>query len=800
MSRLVELFRLVAGGALRAPGSLPKSVRCVVLTVITLALPSAMLAQTSLPEQKLSSDIWLHHFDPQIRAVGQSLFGVWGGGDTPPHQIDAASSSDGGATWTPDTSLPPIFGEFGARMPFALELSGATRLNLMTQNPALLYYGSAALSPSSWSDAVIVDDGSGYHKDARAISSAPAAPYIYFGYTELGSNYTNTVRFIRSLDNGATWTAPVVLSTPYCNGSSMVVAPDGTIFVSWVDYALGQVLLRKSTDHGATFSPAVSVAPILDNLNAKSMGWWIPYGIGQRFYPFYREAVDLYDSAPNFPALAVDRSNGPTRGWLYLTWADHAMGTTDPGSGVVVEQEQNDTAASAQLVSLGSDIQGTINTCCDGAVNDADFFQFDGNATESVVLDGDVGGPDQHFVVLAAPRFDGGYQTIANVGLPSAALLSAGAHAKPAIVTLPRAGRYLLYVYGGTQPANYTIRLRRFTVAASSLARDQRDIVLVRSTNGGATWSPKVRVNHDPAGADQSQPNVAVDGQGRVYVAWYDRRNAKDGAAVNAYASVSTDGGTTFGPDLRLSSVSSQWSKPGDATFPGTMVGDRIAIAAGDDYGMVAWTDLRNWPVASVYGARLLDVPTAAAAVSDLAAEPLASGAVRLRWRVNDARGLSAVEVVRRELDSDERLVGAATLSGTEGEASFDDATTEPGHAYAYRLRVTAGGRVDYLGPVAVAVPAHVTALACRATGANPFAEHATLTLAVPRAEAGVVRVYDVQGKVVRTLAEGRFAAGVTMLEWDGRDASGVVAAPGLYFVAAQVGGESARAKLTHVR
>jgi flagellar hook assembly protein FlgD len=62
------------------------------------------------------------------------------------------------------------------------------------------------------------------------------------------------------------------------------------------------------------------------------------------------------------------------------------------------------------------------------------------------------------------------------------------------------------------------------------------------------------------------------------------------------------------------------------------------------------------------------------------------------------------------------------------------------------------------------------------------------------------VRVYDLQGKVVRTLREGQFEPGELRLEWDGRDASGAEARPGLYFVAAQLGGESVRTKITRVR
>src|SRR4029077_21217875 len=126
---------------------------------------------------------------------------------------------------------------------------------------------------------------------------------------------------------------------------------------------------------------------------------------------------------------------------------------------------------------------------------------------------------------------------------------------KPTILTAPRAGRYFIRPYSAEFGfTGYQLSLRRYLTAPGSVAQDQRDIVLVRSTDGGQTWSPKLRVNHDAPGADQAMPNVAVDVQGRIYVAWYDWRDAVDGDGVNAYASVSVDGGLTFGPDLKLSS------------------------------------------------------------------------------------------------------------------------------------------------------------------------------------------------------------------------------------------------------
>lgn len=683
-------------------------------------------------------------------------------------------------------------------MPFGVGVSTSGSVDLMVYNYSHYYYPRSSINAGSWSapvKAVSTEGDLEGGDDLQVVCSDPGANAIFLAYTRRRLGYQYSVSLARSVDAGASWLTPIVLSGPNCNGSSIVVAPDGKLYVTWVDYELGQVLLRRSTDHGATFSAPVAVASMLDNLAATPIGWAAPFGAGPRSYPYYRSGVAT--GAPNFPALAVDRSNTPSRGTLYLTWAEHAAGVPAPATTTFVNAEPNDTPATAQLVALDSNINGSLWSGGHTGPVDRDWYAFDGNAGQTIQLDGDSPSTYGTGCQLFEELPGGTLLPLAWLIMPGSQDLAGGAHGKAPIVTLPRTGRYLLSLTGNILEApSYFLRLRAWQVAPTSVARDMRDIVLTRSTDGGATWSPRVRVNQDPAGADQHQPNVAVDEQGRVYVAWYDRRGSAYGNEVRPFAAVSVDGGATFGPDLPLRNGFNPW----DGSQSAELIGDHIALAAGDNFGMVAWTDFRDWPNrCDIYAARIVDVPTAVAAVSDLAAEPLATG-VRLRWRVNDARGLSDPEVLRGEGDGAEAMVGAVPVTGAAGEAEFVDGGVEPDREYRYRLRFTAGGATQYLGPIAVRTPARIEALAWRAAGPNPFAGRATVTLAVPRAGEALVRVYDVQGKVVRTLHEGRLEAGERALEWDGRDAAGADAAPGLYFVAAQAGGETARAKLTRVR
>jgi hypothetical protein len=327
-----------------------------------------------------------------------------------------------------------------------------------------------------------------------------------------------------------------------------------------------------------------------------------------------------------------------------------------------------------------------------------------------------------------------------------------------------------------------------------------RDIVIVSSTDGGQTWSAPRRVNHGPGDSDQAMPNVAVDDEGRVYVAWYDRRGFALSDSVNAYAAVSLDGGLTFGPDMKLSSAPSYWSGSPSVGGTGHFVGDRIAIAAGDNYAVVAWADFRNPNDPDVYAARIVnDVPTAVLDVSDLTAMPAGDG-VRLRWQVNDVQRIAGLRVFRSEPDSAERALGADELHPLRaGVGEFLDGSAQPGHTYSYRLRVLHGSVADWLGPVEATLPAAVTTLSWRRASPNPFTAGTELVLAVPAAATGAVRIYDVQGKQVRTVRAGKFEPGETTLAWDGRDANGNDVAPGIYFMAAEVGGHAVQVKLARL-
>ena len=103
---------------------------------------------------------------------------------------------------------------------------------------------------------------------------------------------------------------------------------------------------------------------------------------------------------------------------------------------------------------------------------------------------------------------------------------------------------------------------------------DDTDVWLMKSTDGGETWSERIRVNQDGPGKHQFFTWMTVDqSSGYLYFVYYDRRN-HPGIETDVYAAISRDGGSTF-QELKLTDTP---FKPNQSQF----FGDYLNIAAVD--------------------------------------------------------------------------------------------------------------------------------------------------------------------------------------------------------------------------
>ena len=98
----------------------------------------------------------------------------------------------------------------------------------------------------------------------------------------------------------------------------------------------------------------------------------------------------------------------------------------------------------------------------------------------------------------------------------------------------------------------YTTYSEYQTASAQDSDGMQADIMLVKSTNGGLTWSEPSLVNGGRKDADQFQPMPAVTRAGQLNIVYFDRRKDPDNYYIDTYLSRSNDAGVTF-EDVRVS-------------------------------------------------------------------------------------------------------------------------------------------------------------------------------------------------------------------------------------------------------
>jgi hypothetical protein len=114
-------------------------------------------------------------------------------------------------------------------------------------------------------------------------------------------------------------------------------------------------------------------------------------------------------------------------------------------------------------------------------------------------------------------------------------------------------------------------------------------VQVVRSSDGGTTWSQPVPLAPKTDTKDQFFPSISVSSTGQVGVSWLDRRNDPNNIDYQAFAAVSTDGGRTF-PNTQLTTAFSNPNTNGGNNWMGDYTGN---IWSGDTF-IAAWMDSSN--------------------------------------------------------------------------------------------------------------------------------------------------------------------------------------------------------------
>ncbi len=120
---------------------------------------------------------------------------------------------------------------------------------------------------------------------------------------------------------------------------------------------------------------------------------------------------------------------------------------------------------------------------------------------------------------------------------------------------------------------------------------DPLDASFSRSTDGGVTWSPPVRVNDDTSSsAYQWFGTMSAAPNGRIDYVWNDTRNDPGGVDSELFYSYSLDGGLTWAPNQAISPA----FDPLIGHPQQNKIGDYYHMVSFDDAAHLAWSATFN--------------------------------------------------------------------------------------------------------------------------------------------------------------------------------------------------------------
>jgi hypothetical protein len=263
--------------------------------------------------------------------------------------------------------------------------------------------------------------------------------------------------------------------------------------------------------------------------------------------------------------LTIDKTGGPGHGFQYQ--ADDGINCN--GGGV---QFQRCTDGGVTWQAPISIPQGPVYGTLDVDTNGNLFIGGEGNTFYCVrSSNAQIGGQ--------TPTFD--QVTPVNMGGD----LSGGG-INPAGLT----GQCFLAVDRSGGPTNNNIYMLASVVPPG---RSTTDVMFVRSTDDGATFSAPVKVNDDPVNPNKWHwfGTFAVAPNGRLDAVWHDTRNAANNTDSQLFYSYSTDAGVTWSPNVAVSNP----FNPFEGYPNQSKIGDYITIVSDNTGANVAYSATFNF-------------------------------------------------------------------------------------------------------------------------------------------------------------------------------------------------------------
>ena len=264
--------------------------------------------------------------------------------------------------------------------------------------------------------------------------------------------------------------------------------------------------------------------------------------------------------------FTIDKTNGPGHGFQYQS----DDGINCSGGGVQFQRSTDGGVTWQAPISIpNSPIYGTLDVDTNGNlfVGGEGFSQFFCERSSNAQIGGQTPTFDRSTAVNMGGDLGGG--GINPAGLDGMLFLAIG-----------RSG---------------TITNNNIYMLASVVppGRSTTDVMFVRSTDGGLTFSAPRRINDDPVNPSKWHwfGTFSVAPNGRLDSVWYDTRNAANNTDSQLFYSFSTDGGVTWSANVAVSNA----FNPFEGYPNQSKIGDYITIVSDNGGGNVAYSATFNF-------------------------------------------------------------------------------------------------------------------------------------------------------------------------------------------------------------
>ena len=265
--------------------------------------------------------------------------------------------------------------------------------------------------------------------------------------------------------------------------------------------------------------------------------------------------------------FTIDKTNGTGHGFQYQAWS-----TAAACSGGQFSRSTNGGVTWMNPINIpNSPVWGTLDVDTNGNlfIGGGDFGSQFYCIRSSNAQNGNV-----------TPTFD----QVTNVNLGGSiefgAAINPGGLAGQIFLAVDRSGTMTnnnIYMLASVQPTG---------------ANNGTDVMFVRSTNGGQSFSAPHRINDDPINHNKWHwfGTLSVAPNGRIDSVWLDTRNASNNTDSQLFYSYSTDGGNTWSPNVAVSNSFNPF-----LGYPNqSKMGDYITIVSDNTGGNVAYAATFN--------------------------------------------------------------------------------------------------------------------------------------------------------------------------------------------------------------